>query len=97
MLHTWCGSLVVHAGVHNRSGNRLRLALSARYQPASEPVDAMALTPHMNWTSWDEIYERWPVQDDWLKFYWKGHTPSLITRDDALQRLKPPQRGAARL
>lgn len=44
-----------------------------------------------------KIYERWPVQDNWLKFYWKGHTPSLITRDDAVQRLQPPQRGAVRL
>ena len=90
-------SLVVHAGVHNRSGNRIRLALSARYQPESEPVDAMALTPHMNWTSWEEIYEHWPMQHDWLKFYWERHGLSLITRDDALLRLEPSQRGAARL
>lgn len=57
----------------------------------------MALTPHMNWTSWEEIYEHWPVQHDWLKFYWEQHKLSLITRNDALLRLEPSQRGEARL
>lgn len=57
----------------------------------------MALTPHMNWISWEEIYEHWPMQNDWLKFYWERHRLSLIARDDAVLRLEPSQRGAARL
>ena len=93
----WWISLVVHAGVHNRSGDRIRLALSARYQPTSEPVDAGALTPHMNWTSWSEIYKSWTLEDDWLKFYWKERSPPLITRDEAVQRLTLSQLGLARL
>jgi hypothetical protein len=55
-------SVTVHKGVHNRSGDRIRLPMSARYQGRSQPIDAGALTPHMNWTEWDDIYESWPSE-----------------------------------
>ena len=43
------------------------------------------------------LRNRRPAEDDWLKYYWEGHAPEVITRDDAVQRLEPSQRGAARL
>jgi hypothetical protein len=64
-------SLTVHRGRHNRSGGRIRLAMSARYQGRSEPVDAGALRPHMGWTGWDDIYRTWPAADP-LRYYWRA-------------------------
>ena len=64
-------SLTIHRGRDNMTADRIRLATSARYQPASQPVDADALEPHMHWAEWDELYADWD-QDDSLKYYWRS-------------------------
>ena len=63
-------SLTVHQGRDNVTENRIRLSTSARYQPVSEPVDALALLPQRRWSDWEGVYEAWD-SDDPLKYYWK--------------------------
>ncbi len=64
-------SLSIHRGRDNLTGNRIRLATSARYQPITEPVDGAALNVHMNWVKWEQVYTEWEKQDP-LKYYWKS-------------------------
>jgi hypothetical protein len=64
-------SLTVHQGRDNVTDDRIRLSTSARYQPVSEPVDALALRPQRRWAEWEEIYADWDT-DDPLKYYWKS-------------------------
>ncbi len=63
-------SMAIHQGSDNLTTNRIRFAASFRNQATSEPVDESSLKPHMNWITWEEIYEGWE-SDDPLKFYWR--------------------------
>ena len=64
-------SLSIHRGRNNMSEDRIRLATSARYQPVSEPIDEAALSVHMNWAKWEQVYSEWEANDS-LKYYWKS-------------------------
>ena len=64
-------SLTIHRGRDNMTKDRIRLATSARYQSVSEPVDEDALTVHLGFAKWEEIYSDWET-DDPLKYYWNA-------------------------
>ena len=64
-------SLTVHKGLPNRSGNRIRLSVDFRYQPASEPVMELVLTPHQGRISWEQVYEGW--KSDRHQYHWKKY------------------------
>ena len=64
-------SLTVHQGRDNVTEDTIRLSISNRYQPVSEPVDKLALGPHWGWAEWEELYADW-APDDPLKYYWKS-------------------------
>ena len=64
-------SLTIHRGRPNQTGDRIRLATSARYQSVNDQVDGAALGVHLGCGTWEDIYSDWP-DDDSLKFYWKG-------------------------
>jgi len=64
-------SLTVHQGRDNATSDRIRLSTSARYQPVSEPVDALALGPQKRLAEWEELYADWD-KDDPLKYYWES-------------------------
>lgn len=72
-------SLTIHQGRDNITTDQLRLSFDYRYQPRSHPVREDSLQPHMNWLTWNEIYERWDV-DDPVKFYWKDWPLEVIPR-----------------
>ena len=63
-------SMTVHQGRDNAS-NRLRVSYDFRYQPRSHQVRADSLVPHMGWLTWEDLYEKWEI-DDPVKYYWKG-------------------------
>ncbi len=73
-------SHTVHQGRDNLSGDRLRLSVDYRYQPASHPVRSDSMLPHMGWVSWEEIYENWP-KDDPVKYYWRDWDLTLVERE----------------
>jgi len=62
-------SMSVHQGRDNLS-NRLRVSCDFRYQPRSHRVRSDSLVPHMGWLTWEDIYEKWGI-DDPVKYYWK--------------------------
>lgn len=63
-------SHTVHAGLPNKTEDRLRISMDVRAQPASQPVHAWSLQPHMGRLTWDEIYAGW--RDDRFKRYWEA-------------------------
>ena len=64
-------SLTIHQGRDNATADRIRLSTSARYQPVSEPVHALALGPQKRWADWGQLYAGWQP-DDPLKYYWRS-------------------------
>ena len=64
-------SLTIHRGRDNVTENRIRFATSARYQSVNEPVDEAALTVHLGYAKWEEVYSEWEP-DDSLKYYWNA-------------------------
>ena len=73
-------SLTIHQGRDNVTSDRLRISADYRYQPRSHPVREDSLQPHMNWLTWDEIYEQWDEEDP-VKYYWKGWDLDVVTRE----------------
>lgn len=73
-------SLTIHQGRDNLSGDRLRLSADYRYQPRSHPVREDSLQPHMNWLTWDQVYEHWD-EDDPVKYYWRDWDLDVVKRE----------------
>ncbi|MBT3344696.1 MAG: phytanoyl-CoA dioxygenase [Gemmatimonadetes bacterium] len=71
-------SLAIHQGRPNET-DRLRLSCDFRYQPRSHQVRRDSLTPHMNWLTWDEIYQDWPSQDP-VRSYWCDWDLNVVER-----------------
>ncbi len=64
-------SLTVHQGRDNLTTDRLRASFDFRYQPLSHPIARSSMMPHMNWLTWEQVYESWPANDP-LRYYWKN-------------------------
>lgn len=64
-------SLTIHQGRDNLSQDRLRVSCDFRYQPMSDPIRKDSLEPHMNWVTWEDIYDDWDYTDP-IKYYWKN-------------------------
>ena len=71
-------SLMVHQGRDNQT-DRLRLSCDFRYQPRSHPVRSDSLVPHMNWLTWDEVYQNWDRNDP-LRRYWEQWQLEIVER-----------------
>jgi hypothetical protein len=71
-----CGDIItfpshmIHKGLPNRLGNRIRVSLDLRYQPAAEEIEEKSLAPHADVATWEEIYHGW--KNEKLKYYWKS-------------------------
>ena len=70
-------SLTIHQGRDNMSGDRLRVSCDYRYQPMSHPVRSDSLNPHMNWVTWEEIYQDWEPTDP-VKYYWQDWDLQIV-------------------
>jgi hypothetical protein len=87
-----CGDVItfpshmVHKGLPNRLGDRIRVSIDLRYQPAAEELDEKSLEPHMNVANWEEIYRGW--KNDKLKYYWKSKQLRLAPWDASLMQNK---------
>ena len=68
-------SLTIHHAQPNTT-DRVRLAVSYRSQPRSEPVAPSSLQPHMQWLQWEELYRKWAA-DDPLRYYWRELLPRV--------------------
>ena len=60
----------------------VRISLDLRYQSATEPVDQSSLTPHVDVTTWEEIYKGW--KNEKLKYYWKSRDLKISPWDPSL-------------
>jgi len=86
--HYQCGDVItfpshlVHRGLPNQLGDRIRISLDLRYQPADEPIEEQSLRPHMDVITWEEIYSGW--KSDRLKYYWNSRPMRLAAWDASL-------------
>ena len=62
------------------TSDRLRISTDYRYQPRSHRVRDDSLQPHMNWLTWEEIYEQWE-RDDPVKYYWRDWDLDVVKRE----------------
>ena len=79
-------SHMVHKGLPNQLGDRIRVSLDLRYQPADNDIEQLSLAPHMNVATWEEIYSGW--KNDKLKYYWKSRDVHLSPWDGSLLQNK---------
>lgn len=70
-------SLAIHQGQDNLSQDRLRLSCDFRYQPMSHPIRSDSLIPHMNWLTWEDIYQDWESIDP-VKYYWQDWNLQIV-------------------
>ena len=70
-------SLTVHKGLPNRSGDRLRLSVDYRFQPASDPVMELVLTPHQGRLTWEQVYQGW--KSDRYQYHWQRFNLTPVT------------------
>ena len=62
-------SQCVHKSLPNRT-NLIRLSVDFRYQSRSAPVVEASLRPHLDVSTWDEIYSGW--DEDFPRYYWQA-------------------------
>lgn len=86
-------SHLVHRGVDNTTGNRIRLSVDYRYQGGTQPVTEGSLTPHLNRWDWDFVYEQWEADD--LKYYWKEFPLDLVEHRAEVYVFEDANEGAA--
>jgi hypothetical protein len=79
-------SHMVHKGLPNRLGDRVRLSLDIRYQSASDEIEEKSLIPHFNVATWEEIYSGW--KNEKLKYYWKTRELHFSPWDASLMQNK---------
>jgi len=96
--YTWfqdnyeCGDILtfpchmVHKGLPNQLGNRIRISLDLRYQPAGDEIEEQSLVPHMKAATWEQIYSGW--KNDRLKYYWKSKELRFSPWDPSLLQAK---------
>jgi len=87
-----CGDIItfpshmVHKGLPNRLGERIRLSCDLRYQPAHEEIEEKSLVPHFGVAPWDEIYRGWKSEK--FQYYWKKESMNLSPWDASLLQSK---------
>jgi ectoine hydroxylase-related dioxygenase (phytanoyl-CoA dioxygenase family) len=62
-------AMTVHAALHNASEFHMRLSVDFRYQQEGEALTPIALEPHFQRLTWDQIYANW--RSDELQYYWR--------------------------
>ena len=62
-------AMTVHAALHNTSEFHMRLSVDFRYQLEGEALTPIALEPHFQSLTWEEIYREWSSTD--LQYYWR--------------------------
>ena len=72
-------SLTIHQGRDNESADHLRISSDYRYQPRSHPVREDSLQPHMNWLTWEDVYEKWEANDP-VRYYWQKWDLNVVAR-----------------
>ena len=77
-------SLTVHRALENRTGDRIRLSVDYRYQPADEPVDQGTLAPHVGICTWEQAYQDWPADSE-LRYFWRDAAPEVSPWDEELR------------
>ena len=70
-------SHLLHQGQDNTSADQLRLSVDLRCQNPQKPIHESSLEPHLNYLSWEEIYQNWP-QNDPVKYYWKKEDLDIV-------------------
>jgi hypothetical protein len=75
-------SLTVHKALRNQTPGRIRLSCDLRFQPASEPIEALSLLPHGPYT-WDELYMGWERKD--LQYYWTDEKLQQVSFDESIR------------
>lgn len=87
-----CGDVVtfpshtIHKGLPNRLGDRIRISVDLRYQPADEEVEEKSLLPHFNIATWDELYAGW--ENEALQYYWRKKQLKMSPWDASLIKAK---------
>jgi hypothetical protein len=76
-------SLTVHKSLPNQLGDRIRLSVDYRYQPAADDIEEKSLQVHCQMAGWDEIYEGWTNPD--LQYYWTKKDLRLSPWDDSIR------------
>ena len=75
-------SHIVHKGLPNVSGNRIRLSVDYRYQRASEVITDQELLPHRVPFTWEQVYQGW--KSDKYQFYWKELPLKVVPFDSGV-------------
>ncbi|MCH9674286.1 MAG: phytanoyl-CoA dioxygenase family protein, partial [Gammaproteobacteria bacterium] len=68
-------SMLVHKGIPNRS-ERVRLSIDARFQPVSQPFNALnAESPYGTPSAWETLYDGWAktTASEHLQRYWERY------------------------
>ncbi|OQA45289.1 MAG: 1-deoxypentalenic acid 11-beta-hydroxylase [Chloroflexi bacterium ADurb.Bin325] len=73
----------VHKSLPNQLGDRVRLSVDYRYQPADEDIEEKSLQPHMQVATWDDLYADWPTDE--LKYYWKKYDLTLSPWNEVIR------------
>lgn len=76
-------STTVHKSLPNLLGDRVRLSVDYRYQPADEDIEEKSLQPHVQVATWDDLYADWPTDE--LKYYWTKHDLKLSPWDELIR------------
>jgi hypothetical protein len=87
-----CGDVItfpshmVHRGMPNLLGDRIRLSCDLRYQPAADPIEEKSLRPHCDVATWEELYQKWTNPS--LKYYWREKQLTMSPWDTSLLTAK---------
>lgn len=85
-----CGDIItfpshmVHKGLPNQLGDRIRLSCDLRYQPANEEIEEKALATHFDVAPWEEIYRGWESTE--YQYYWRRKSLKMAPWDGELLR-----------
>ncbi|MDE0838700.1 MAG: phytanoyl-CoA dioxygenase family protein [Kiritimatiellae bacterium] len=79
-------SHMVHCGLPNQRGQKVRLSCDIRYQAADAEIEERSLAVHMGVAEWDDVYAEWKSDD--LKYYWRKRELAMSDWDNSLMEDK---------